>query len=95
MILRQFYPEAKLLSYTHRPDTAVVSIAYDCCIMNICVLIIYDICNLFNNKLIIDNIQQNKCIIRCATKRRFCWYKNVKMAKKCVYDSCIRERRYL
>jgi len=80
--------DAEELSYTCYHDTAVVSI-YDCCILNICVLI-YDICILFNNKICIYNTTKIS-----AMNRRFCCYKNVKMAKKCVYDSCIREQRYL
>jgi len=39
-------------------------------------------------------IQQNNCIIRCTMKRRFYRYKNVKIAKICVYDSCIHEQWY-
>ena len=60
--------------------------------MNFSVLIIYDICILLINIYLKYN--EINCIIGRAMKRRFHWYKNVKMAKICVYDSCICERRH-
>ena len=44
---------------------------YDSCILNICILIIYDICILFNNKNIYLQYNENKLAIRCATKRHY------------------------